>query len=421
MRRSKQRLTDLTVRNLKPRGARRQVQDADIPGFGVLVTATGLKTFFYRYKLDGGAHRFRIGSYPAVSLEQARKKALTLSGQVQDGKNPQAIKAEVRQAETFAEVARLYIEKHAKREKASWQEDQRKIERDLLPRWARRKMKDIRRREIIDLLEDVADGKGDGRRQPGQPAPISANRLAALISRLFTFALDREVIDTNPAYRLPRPGTERAKDRVLSEEEIRSVWSCLDEMAPAVATAWRLILLTGQRPGEVSRMRWEDLRQEPGGWTWVLPRAYMKNRRFFQKRDRSDPHLVPISPQAQAEIEALRPASGAGEWVLASRNQGKRLANLRPSNQRLLDLTGIEPRFTPHDLRRTASTLMQKFGVDPAVIDRIQDHLDSASVRSTYQRHGYGVEMRRALVLLGDRIEAIVTGKAEPSNVVRIA
>ncbi len=421
MRRSKQRLTDLTVRNLKPRGTRRQVQDADIPGFGVLVTATGLKTFFYRYQVDGSEHRFRVGSYPGMSLEQARKKALSLSGQVQDGKNPQVIKAEVRLAETFEEVASLYIEKHAKREKASWREDQRKIDRDLLPRWGKRKMKDIRRREIIDLLEDVADGKGDGRRQPGHPAPVSANRLAALISRLFTFALDREVIDTNPAYRLPRPGTEKAKDRVLSEEEIRAIWSSLEGMGPTVAGAWRLILLTAQRPGEVSRMRWEDLRQEAGGWTWVLPRAYMKNRRFFQKRDRSDPHLVPISPQAQAEIEALRLINGGGEWVVASREHGKRLANLRPSNQRLLDLTGIEPRFTPHDLRRTASTLMQKFGVDPAVIDRIQDHLDTASVRATYQRHGYGTEMRKALTLLGDRIETIVTGRAEPSNVVRFA
>jgi integrase len=327
MRRAKVRLTDLAVRTLKPRGARRQVQDADIPGFGVLVTDTGLKTFFYRYQFDGSEHRYRIGSYPAISLEQARKTALSLSGKVQAGKNPQAIKAEARQAETFGEVASLYIEKHAKREKASWQEDQRKIEGDLLPRWGKRKMKDIRRREIIDLLEDVADGKGDGRRKPGQPAPISANRLAALISRLFTFALDREVIDTNPAHRLPRPGTEKAKDRVLSEEEIRVVWSCLANMAPTTAAAWRLILLTGQRPGEVSRMRCEDLRQEPGGWTWVLPRLYMKNRRFFQKRDRSDPHLVPLSPQAQAEIEALRPASDAGEWVLASRSRGKRLPN----------------------------------------------------------------------------------------------
>jgi integrase len=283
----------------------------------------------------------------------------------------------------------LYIEKHAKREKASWQEDQRKIERDLLPRWGKRKMKDIRRREIIDLLEDVADGKGDGRRKPGKPAPISANRLAALISRLLTFALDREVIDTYPAHRLPRPGTEIAKDRVLSEEEIRVVWSCVADLAPTTAATWRLILLTGQRPGEVSRMRWEDLRQEPGGWTRVLPRVYMKNRRFFQKRDRSDPHLVPLSPQAKAETETLRPASGTGEWVLASRSRGKHLANLRRSNRQLLDFIGIEPRFTPHDLRRTASTSCRKFGVDPAVIDRIQDHLDSTSVSATYQRHGY--------------------------------
>lgn len=141
-----------------------------------------------------------------------------------------------------------------------------------------------------------------------------------------------------------------------------------------------------------------------GGLTWVLPRAYMKNRRFFQKLDRSDPHLVPISPQAQAEIEALWPSTSGGEWVLASRNHGKRPANLRPSNQRLLDLTAIEPGFTLHDLHPTASTLIQKFGVDPVVIARISDHLSCTSVRATYHRHAYGAEMRRALVLLGDRI-----------------
>jgi hypothetical protein len=78
MRRARERLTDLTVRNLKPRGARRQVQDADIPAFGVVVTATGLKLFFYRYHLDGDEHCLCIGSYPGMSLEQARKKALTL-------------------------------------------------------------------------------------------------------------------------------------------------------------------------------------------------------------------------------------------------------------------------------------------------------------------------------------------------------
>jgi integrase len=375
MRRSKQRLTDLTVRSLKPRGARRQVQDADIPGFGVLVTGTGLKTFFYRYQLDGGEHRFRIGSYPGMSLERARRQALSLSGQVQDGKNPQVLKAKVRLAETFAEVALLYLEKHARREKASWREDQRKIERDLLPRWGKRKMKDIRRREIIDLLEDVADGKGEGRRRPGQPAPIAANRLAALISRLFTLALDREVIDSNPAYRLPRPGTERARDRVLSEEEIRAVWTSLENLGLTLAGACRLILLTAQRPGEVSRMRWEDLRQEPSGWTWVLPRAYMKNRRFFQRRDRSDPHLVPISfpgPVRDRDSEAHQRRRGVGSSL---EEPGKAPGQpppveLAPSRSDKDRATRIEPRFTPHDLRRTASTLMQRFGVNPAVIDR---------------------------------------------------
>ncbi len=346
MRRAKVRLTDLAVRNLKPRGARRQVQDADIPGFGVLVNATGLKTFFYRYQFDGSEYRFRIGSYPAISL---------------------------------------------------------------LPRCGTRKMKDIRRREIIDLLEDVADGKGDGRRKPGQPAPISANRLAALISRLFTFALDREVIDTNPAHRLPRPGTEKAKDRVLSEEEIRVVWSCLADMAQTTAVAWRLILLTGQRPGEVSRMRWEDLRQEPGGWTWVLPQLYMKNPLLPEARQNRSAPRPPLTPGPGRDrgSKTRQRRRGMG---LASRSRGKRLANLRRSNRQLLDLTGIEPRFTPHDLQRTASTFMQKLGVDPAVIDRIQDHLDNSSVRATYQRHGYAVEMRRALALLGNQIEAIVSG-----------
>jgi len=142
---------------------------------------------------------------------------------------------------------------------------------------------------------------------------------------------------------------EKPRERVLTEEEIRTLWPLFDRLQPAVSAAWRLILLTAQRPGEVLSMRWRDLERDSRGWWWNLPAELTKTHRA---------HRVPLSPQALAVVEALRPLSGTTEWVFASRAEGKRLTWLSHSSARLREWSGLE-HFTPHDLR---------------VLGRVHDH-----------------------------------------------
>jgi integrase len=147
--------------------------------------------------------------------------------------------------------------------KRSWREDERQINLYLLPAWRNRKMKDITRRDVRDLVEGIAERrlrKGiteDGQEKVG--APIMANRVLALVKKMFNFALDRECIDANPAARLKPVSPESRRDRVLSPEEIRTLWCELDSEHHRIATLFRTQLLTAQRPGEVSKMRWAQL------------------------------------------------------------------------------------------------------------------------------------------------------------------
>lgn len=412
--RSRRLTADRTIKALRTAQKQEDFQDSELPGFGVRVFASGRRSFFVRYGGRGQRRRFDLGAYPAVSLQAARSRAIVILGQVETGSDPQKDKEAERAAETFAELAEIYLryargparsssmeaEPHypAPRKK-SWREDKRKLEMDLLPMWGTRKIRDIGRKDIIELVENIAEGGGGGRRSPGTPAPVSANRVLALVSRLFSFAVDREFIDLNPAYRLRKPAKERSRERWLTEAEAARVWRALDGFQPFTAAAWRLILLTGQRPGEVTRLRWTDLDSDRTGTWWTIPAEYSKNGLS---------NRVPLSIRAVEIIETLRPWSGDGEWILRSRRDRKRLAWLSQSTARLNNATGL-PHFTPHDLRRTTSTWLQMWGIAPHVIDALQNH-KPRGVRSVYQRATFGLEIRTAVELLGERLSNLTAG-----------
>jgi integrase len=409
MLKSKERLTEKLIQSLKATRGRVERRDADVPGFGIRVTADGRKTFFLRYG-PKGATRLTLGEYPHdLKLEAARKMARARLGDVAQGRDPQAERRAARQGDTFAEVAQLYLDRSAKRQKKSWREDERKIRRDLVPALGKRKIQDIRRRDVIALVESIAEGGGPGRRHPGRPAPVAANRVLALVSRIFSFALERELLESNPAYRLRKPAKEAARERVLAEQEIAVLWAALDQQRASVASAWKLILLTGQRPGEVMRLRWSDLDQDLAGCWWTISAQWSKN---------GQAHRVPLTQPALEIIEKHRPRLGdSSEWILGSRYEGKRLTWLTPSTRRLLELTGL-PRFTPHDLRRTAASMMLSLGTAPHVVEALLNH-KPRGVAAVYQRYAYGPEMRRALDQLGNHIATIITGGGR-STVVRI-
>ncbi len=414
-------LTDTAVKNLRPAAKRYEVRDASRPGFGVRVELDGRKVFFQRFGTRG-ERRLTLGTYSGADsygLAKARTDADKARQDYKDGKDPIAAKREQRRQErherearkavsegrpapgTFSDLAERYLrDARRRRRERSVRESERKLTVEVLPSWGTRTVAEIRRADVLRLIEEARKRGG-----------VCSNRTLALVRSAFQFAVDREELDANPALRIPRRFlyAEKPRERVLSEVEIGALLPLFDRLQPAVSAAWRLILLTAQRPGEVLSMRWRDLERDSLGWWWNIPADLTKTSRA---------HRVPLSPQALAVIEALRPLTGSTEWVFASRAEGKRLTWLSHSSARLREWSGLE-HFTPHDLRRTAATWLGRSGVRPDTIDQLLNHA-AGRISRTYNRAAYDAEKRQAVVLLGSLVESVLAGE-ERSNVVRIA
>ncbi len=363
--------------------------DDRLEGFAVRVSPhSDRKTFVVRYSLKATGRRRRItlGAYPGLSLADARDRAREILGAVARGEDPQSKKKAERQAMTFGELAALYLERHAKVKKRRWREDERVINVDLLPHWKGRKAKNVKRGDVVELLDGIVE----------RGAPIMANRTKALISKIFNFGIGRDVVDHNPCFGVPMPAKAKQRDRVLSEDEIRAVWQALDDEDPVMATTFKMRLVTAQRGVEVLSMRWADI---DGDW-WTIPGEISKN---------SLAHGVPLSRQARALLAELRPKTGFSPWVFESpRRPGEHINAVQKAGYRIAKAADVE--FVPHDLRRTAATFMTSMGISRLVVSKILNHAESG-VTAIYDRHSYDEEKRKALRLWGDRLESTVMGE----------
>ena len=167
-------LTDRKLQALKTEKTQEDFWDRSLGGFGVRVSKTGRKSFVVMYNFEGQKRRTTLGRYPAISLADARDRAKVLLFDVARGTDPQAEKMKQLRAPTFEELASEYLERHARLKKRSWKEGKRVIERDLLPRWGRRKAKSIKKRDVIHLLDGVVE----------RGSPIMANRIHAPARRV---------------------------------------------------------------------------------------------------------------------------------------------------------------------------------------------------------------------------------------------
>jgi len=184
-----------------------------------------------------------LGAKPSRKAFEGRKAVLNR------GEDPADEKKERREADTVADFAETFIEQHAKKKQRRWRAVKSRLDNDVLPKWKHKLMRDITRRDVRELIEDIA----------ARPAPISANRVRALLSKFFKFAVQLDVVDFNPVADTPRPGVERRRDRVLSGDEICQFWSVSDDFPAAMQAAWKLRLLTAQRANEVNNMTWEEV------------------------------------------------------------------------------------------------------------------------------------------------------------------
>jgi integrase len=375
--------------------------DDATPGLSLRVTSTGVRTWTYFYRDQHRRQkRLSLGRYSAVSLADARELARETQLKVAKGRDPVREKQAARDVLTFGELAQRYIDDHAKPNKRSWAEDERQLASSLLPKWKNRPASEITPEELLAMLNaKVRAG-----------APVAANRLRALVSRIYSFAAEQRLVaaTANPVIGVKKPTKETTRDRVLTDDEIRRVWAACDTQNPYVCAWFRLRLVTAQRGGELLQMRWTDI--DPNSHFWTIPAAYVKNalgHRVYLNETARD--LLKSVPRALEAVWVF-PKSFMGDY----KHVGRRLAQATRANivadPKAKGKARAKADIRGHDLRRTAASLMASGGVPRFVISRVLNHSDEKDITSIYDRYSYDAEKRAAMEFWGRELITILKG-----------
>lgn len=404
--------TDKLLVSLKPQAKRYTLWEQNhrrLGTLGVRVSTSGRRTWIFMYRFEGRARMATLGVYPKVSVAAAHAAAGSLMEALELGHDPARERVEARheaqKAPTVEKLCEDYLEQYAKRRKRTWQEDQKMLARHVIPRLGHLKVGAVRRRDVIEMLEKIATH-----------APIVANRVLEVVRKMYNWAVEREVVESNPCWRVSRPSRENQRDRVLSPKEIAQLWDTLDRgpngeakhnelgtqslwISRPVSLAFKLALVTGQRRVEVAGAAQTefDLAEK---W-WTIPAARSKNGKT---------HRVPLSDLAGEIIKELIQLAGDSPWLLPSpRNEGKAPIDGDAMSRAMVRLRKHMrgEHFQVHDLRRTAASHMAGLGVQRTVIKKILNHADP-DITAVYDRYSYDVEKRAALDTWARRLQEIV-------------
>jgi integrase len=396
---ARKQLTDLTVRAIRAKAEYFEVVDGT-SGLRLAVFPSGAKSWIARYRRpdSGKTAKLTIGRYPAMPLSTARIRVAeawdAIGNGVDPGEDKRRKKIEDRQAETdraadtVAKHAQAFLAWQAKRLRPEGWKQQQHVMRDfVVPAWASKSIHDVRKRDVIELVESIAEGR-----------PIMANRVLGVVGRFYRWMRERDVVTFSPADGVRKPSVEKSRDRALSPAEINPLWHALGIVGGPTAAAAKVMLLTGQRRGEVSGMRWDELARD----TWSLPKERTKNGR---------PHTITLSRQALAVIEQ-QPRIYDSDYVFTGgRKPVADFSRIKLAVDRVMK---PERPWCWHDLRRTAASGMQRLGVRSEVIERALNHVSGVyrSVAGIYQRDPLTEEVRDALARWADFVECVVTGES---------
>jgi integrase len=384
------------------------LQGTPVPrGFGVRVTASGAMSFIINYRIKRDEYRYTIGSYPDWSALRAVREARDLRQRIDRGENPLEDRKRLPTTKTISglldEFVERYVEKEAKLRTAH--PIKRAFDQLVKPSIGRIGIYELRRSDVAQMLDKVADERG----------LVMADKTLAWLRKAFNWYAGKDDKFNSPivkgmARTKPR---ERARTRVLSDDELRVIWPLLAE-AGTFGALLKTLLLSAQRRDEVANMKWKEI---GGDQIWTIPAERYKTKR---------PNFVPLAAKAVAIIEA-QPKIEKCDYVFPSRTKTAfsgfakskaafDKASLLYMQKRAKKEAEVEPmpNWTLHDLRRTAKTLMARAGVRPDISERVLGHV-IAGVEGTYDRHSYADEKRDALEKLAVMIERILNPL--PANV----
>ncbi len=407
-------LTNTRLDRLRPKAQRYQLRDKS--GLIVRVEPTGTITFYSLYRLHRQRRLLKHGEYNAMSLAQAREAhASTLArvGEARGGKekakDPAAErdsrKAEATLGSTVRDFAETYIELYAKPTKRSWKNDKRILDRDVVRFIGSLKLADLSRANVQSLLDRI-DRRG---------AHVQAWQTLKVVRKMLNYAVSRGALEVNPAAGIALAPSYDEGQRALSDKELEGLFRALPDLKMELPLRELLLfqLLTAARPSEAREATWAEV--DLDGRRWVIAKERMKMGKLHRV-----PHLVPLTAPAVEILERMRALNPKG-YVFAGEKQGKPFnlqalghALRRKANQQILAAYGVEP-FQPHDLRRTAATIMRRlrFGL---VVDRVLAHLPKSIIDKHYDTHDYEKEKGEALQGLADHLLAI-EAKSRGENV----
>jgi len=371
--------------------------------------------------------REKLGSVAEIpKVDDARARARESLTKARQGINPAAEKraarerAEAAVATRFGSVAERFLREHVKRNCAPGYayEVNRILQHDVLPRWCDKPICEITKHDVNDLLDAKAESRDRRRKGAEGGAAVQANRTLTRLRTLFRWAVDMELIATDPTAGVRTRVKEKARDRALDHAEIRWFWRGCEAMGWPFGRLFELLLLSGQRRDEVGGMCWGELDLEKRIWTIPRERA---------KSDRA--HIVHLSAPAVEIIEAM-PRTGklvfstTGLTAVSGYSRAKqRIDELMTAGLRR-ESGDPEAKIAPwilHDLRRSATTGMAKLGIAPHVVDKILNHSagEIRGVAAVYNRHAYLDERKAALEAWGRYVETLI--RPAPANVVSLA
>jgi integrase len=362
-----------------------------------------------RFKFRGEAARLLLGHFPLTTLEAARARAreyreLASSGIDPRRARPQRIKRTTESApgdqglnatHSIEHLVREFIERYLRPTRKRPEYAEAILSRSVLTEWKGRDARTIKPREVIELLDKIVE----------RGRPVMANRTAALLGQLFRFGIHRAIVETTPVQLLIRPGgKEKPRARTLSDAELKTYLA-----EPTAATRFRrlarvltILLLTGQRRGELAAARWHDIDLQAG--VWRIPAEHAKNGRE---------QAVPLVSWAVDELRRLKKAAGRSPWVLPGKDPSQHLdpklltRGVSKCQTRFRQI-GVGT-FTLHDLRRTCRTGLARLKVEPHIAERVLGHAQER-MSATYDTHAYFEEKRAALKKWEDHLRKLTTG-----------
>ncbi len=376
---------------------------------GVRVSPKGKKTFFIVYYAEGKTKKFTLGVFPALSLTNAKKLANEYADRDPVAERVKAIeeteakrKSEELELMTLRTMTDLWEEysslpKYKQKTENTRKEEYRKWVKNIKPVLGDVPVKDIEPVMISSLLKNLA-----------KKSPISANRLYSFMKILFRPALADGWISIHPMQYIDKPSGEKPRKRFLTDDEIKTIWPHLDKLKENPRDILRIILLTAQRPGEVSSMQWNHIDLENNVWR--------------QSKNKTDTvNLVPLSPQV---VSILSARDRKGKWIFPSTHdngRGKQVGYLlctRHARRYVQQWSGIT-NWTAHDLRRTARTIMSRLQIKQHVRERVLNHSQGGIV-GIYDQYDYLKEKADALDKLGREIDKIIGIDREPAKILQL-